>query len=73
MVTIAFQKVGQDINEWYNLIKQNDIYKAKNKREEIKSTLPNMKENQNVLIYFNLIDSRYKLMTEDYSVRRITG
>ncbi|NPC94779.1 tetratricopeptide repeat protein [Bacillus sp. WMMC1349] len=67
LVTIAFQKVGQDINEWYNLIKQNDISKAKNKREEIKNTLPNMKENQNVLIYFNLIDSRYKLMIEDYS------
>lgn len=64
--TIAFEKVGQAINDWYKVIKQNNISKAADMREEIEKTLPNMKENQNVLIYFSLIDSRYKLMTEDY-------
>lgn len=35
-------------------------------REEIKRTLDAMEENQDVLLYFNLIDSRFKLLTERY-------
>ena len=65
--TIAFEKVGQAINDWYKVIKQHNKSRAAEMREEIEIALPNMKENQNVLIYFSLIDSRYKLMTEDYN------
>jgi len=65
--TIAFEEVGQAINDWYKAIKQHDFSKAADMREEIENTLPNMAENQTVLLYFNLIDSRYKLMTEDYN------
>ncbi|WP_269775326.1 aspartate phosphatase, partial [Bacillus siamensis] len=67
MSTIAFEEVGQAINDWYKIIKQHDFSKAAAMREEIENTFPNMKENQTVLLYFNLIDSRYKLMTEDYN------
>ncbi|MCY9399770.1 aspartate phosphatase [Bacillus haynesii] len=67
MSTIAFEKVGQAINDWYKVIKQNNIPKATAMRAEIEKKLPNMKENQNVLLYFSLIDSRYKLMTENYN------
>ena len=67
MNTIAFEEVGQAINNWYKVIKQHDFSKAAAMREEIENTLPNMAENQTVLLYFNLIDSRYKLMTEDYN------
>ncbi|MCO4852194.1 Rap family tetratricopeptide repeat protein [Bacillus vallismortis] len=67
MSTIAFEEVGQALNNWYKIIKQHDFTKAAAMRKEIESTFPNMKENQTVLLYFNLIDSRYKLMTEDYN------
>ncbi|MEC1896659.1 Rap family tetratricopeptide repeat protein [Bacillus velezensis] len=67
MSTIAFEEVGQALNDWYKIIKQHDFPKAAAMREEIESTFPNMKENQTVLLYFNLIDSRYKLMTEEYN------
>ncbi|MEC2292737.1 response regulator aspartate phosphatase [Bacillus licheniformis] len=66
MTTIAFEEVGQAINDWYKVIKQHDFSKAAAMREEIENKLPNMAENQTVLLYFNLIDSRYKFMTEDY-------
>ncbi|WGD89567.1 aspartate phosphatase (plasmid) [Bacillus subtilis] len=66
MSTIAFEEVGQAINDWYKIIKQYDLPKAAAMRKEIENTFPNMKENQTVLLYFNLIDSRYKFMTEDY-------
>lgn len=63
---VAFEKVGKMLNDWYCFIRQNNIQNATKLREEIKNILPNMKENQNVLLYFNLIDSRFKLMTENY-------
>jgi response regulator aspartate phosphatase I len=64
---INFEKVARDLNDWYGVIKQNDIPKATTMREKIIKILPNMEENQNVLLYFNLIDSRFKVMTENYS------
>ncbi|MFN2747750.1 MULTISPECIES: Rap family tetratricopeptide repeat protein [Bacillus] len=64
---IAFEKVGKMLNDWYSSIRQNNIQNATKMKDEIQSILPNMKENQNVLLYFNLIDSRFKLMTEDYN------
>ncbi|MBM7714586.1 hypothetical protein MHB50_20750 [Siminovitchia sp. FSL H7-0308] len=66
MSTIAFEEVGQVINDWYKVIKQQDVSKAAIMRKEMENMLPSMEKNQNVLLYFNLIDSRYKLMTEDY-------
>ncbi|QHZ45022.1 Rap family tetratricopeptide repeat protein [Bacillus sp. NSP9.1] len=63
---IAFEAVGNSLNQWYGLIRQNHIAEAAAMREEIKRTLETMEENQDVLLYFNLIDSRFKLLTERY-------
>jgi response regulator aspartate phosphatase C len=64
---IAFEVVGKTLNEWYKVIKQNNIVKAESMKKEIQKTLSEMEENQTVLLYYNLIDSRFKLMTENYS------
>ncbi|MCX4074702.1 aspartate phosphatase [Bacillus subtilis] len=63
---ISYTVVGQTLNEWYQLIKQNNIKKAEIMREEIKKSLTHMEENEKIIVYFNLIDSRYKLMKENY-------
>ncbi|WJE41231.1 tetratricopeptide repeat protein (plasmid) [Bacillus halotolerans] len=63
---IAYEPVGQALNEWYRTIMKNDIDKAKKMREDIQKTLPNMEENEYVLIYFKLIDSRLNLLIERY-------
>ncbi|MFO6497605.1 aspartate phosphatase [Bacillus sp. z60-11] len=67
MEKIAYEKIGQAINEWYKIIKQNNVPKATEMREEIQKNLPQMEKNQDVLLYFNLIDSRFKLMTESFN------
>ncbi|MCY8015099.1 aspartate phosphatase, partial [Bacillus haynesii] len=64
---VAFENVGKMINDWYGFIRQHNIEQATKMKKEIQDTLPNMKENQNVLLYFNLIDSRFKLMVQDYT------
>ncbi|WNR83213.1 tetratricopeptide repeat protein (plasmid) [Bacillus velezensis] len=63
---IAFEPVGQALNEWYRTIMKNDIDKAKMMREDIQTILPDMEENEYVLIYFKLIDIRLKLLIERY-------
>ncbi|MED2977853.1 tetratricopeptide repeat protein [Bacillus swezeyi] len=63
---IAFEAVGNSLNQWYGLIRQSNIAEAAAMREELKRTLETMEENQDVLLYFNLIDSRFKLLTERY-------
>ncbi|MEK5500765.1 response regulator aspartate phosphatase [Bacillus sp. FSL M8-0168] len=67
MEKIAYEKMGQAINDWYKVIKQHNISKATEMRDEIQKTLPNMEKNQDVLLYFNLIDSRFKLLTENFN------
>lgn len=38
--------VGQTLNEWYQIIKQNNVKKAETMREEIKKSLSEMEENE---------------------------
>ncbi|MFA9145638.1 response regulator aspartate phosphatase, partial [Bacillus safensis] len=59
---VASPFVAKMIGDWYGYIKKQDILKAENKRKEIVIAFENMEEDQNVLLYFNLIDSRYKML-----------
>ncbi|MED4660893.1 aspartate phosphatase [Bacillus subtilis] len=63
---LSYAMVGQTLNEWYQIIKQNNVKKAETMREEIKKSLSEMEENEKIIVYFNLIDSRFKLMKENY-------
>ncbi|UOY88647.1 Rap family tetratricopeptide repeat protein [Bacillus glycinifermentans] len=66
-VKIASEQVANMLNQWYGQIKQQDIHSAKIMRSEIEETMKNMEQDQNVLLYFNMIDSRYKLLLENYT------
>jgi len=63
---VASPFVAKMIGDWYGLIKKQDILKAETKRNEIVQAFENMEEDQNVLLYFNLIDSRYKMMVQEF-------
>ncbi|MFE6625584.1 hypothetical protein ACFVGK_41650, partial [Streptomyces sp. NPDC057740] len=55
------------LNQWYSSIKQHNISAADAKKEEIQPLLDSMDENQDVLLYYNLLDARYLLLKEEYS------
>ncbi|MEC3606093.1 tetratricopeptide repeat protein [Bacillus glycinifermentans] len=67
-VKVPAEKVGNMLNQWYIMIKLQQVHKAKAMRDEIESTLENMEEDQDILLYFNLIDSRYKMLIDQYSL-----
>ncbi|MFJ5671370.1 hypothetical protein ACIQAS_06920 [Bacillus safensis] len=63
---VASPVVAKMTGDWYGVIKKQDILKAENKREEIVKSFENMEEDQNALLYFHLIDSRYKMMVQEF-------
>ncbi|MCY8001081.1 DUF2225 domain-containing protein [Bacillus haynesii] len=64
-VKLASEKVAKMLNQWYGMIKRHQITEAIALKEEIQSLIKHMSEDQNLLLYFNLLDFRYKLMTEE--------
>lgn len=67
VVKIDYENVVSRINDWYILIKQRNVREAKTLRTEIMQAFEHMTENQDVLLYFSLIDSRYRMMLEQYN------
>ncbi|MED4125565.1 tetratricopeptide repeat protein [Halalkalibacterium halodurans] len=63
---LASSEVANRLNEWYDSIKQQDINEATRLKSEIGQAIEGMEEDQNVLLYYNLIDSRYKLLIERF-------
>ncbi|KAA6446737.1 Rap family tetratricopeptide repeat protein [Bacillus swezeyi] len=59
---IPYDLVATKMNFWYSRIKNNDIGNAEKVRREIQQEINQMEENQDVLIYYSLLEFRHKLM-----------
>ncbi|MDQ0269759.1 Rap family tetratricopeptide repeat protein [Cytobacillus purgationiresistens] len=66
MAKIDYEHVVNRLNAWYISIKKRNIEEAITLRKEIKNSFDDMEENQDVLLYFSLVDSRYSMMLEEY-------
>lgn len=57
---IAYEEVAKMLNQWYVMIKRHEISQAVSIKYDIENQLPNMEENQDLSLYFNLLDYRHK-------------
>ncbi|WP_345821226.1 Rap family tetratricopeptide repeat protein [Bacillus pumilus] len=64
MEKVLSSHVGLKINEWYYHIQRFNVPDAEAYKEEIKSMLDHMEENQDLLLYFSLMEFRHKLMLD---------
>ncbi|MDA7027555.1 hypothetical protein PJ311_13270 [Bacillus sp. CLL-7-23] len=64
---IAYEEVAKMLNQWYILIKRHEISQAISIKYTIEHQLPNMEENQDLLLYYNLLDYRHKLLTKEFA------
>ncbi|CAL8898994.1 Response regulator aspartate phosphatase A [Bacillus pumilus] len=64
MKKVLSSHVGLKINEWYYHIQRFNVPDAEAYKEEIKSMLDHMEENQDLLLYFSLMEFRHKLMLD---------
>ncbi|WP_167764467.1 tetratricopeptide repeat protein [Bacillus sp. 005/A4HT-01/001] len=69
--TIAYEEVANMMNEWYGLIKKRKVDESIQLKEQIKRMLPHMEQNQDLLLYFNLLDFRNNLLIDDAQRLRI--
>ncbi|MDR0124594.1 Rap family tetratricopeptide repeat protein [Bacillus zhangzhouensis] len=64
MEKVLSSHVGLKINEWYYHIQRFNVPDAEAYKEEIKSMLDHMEENQDLLLYFSLMEFRHQLMLD---------
>ncbi|MED3648095.1 tetratricopeptide repeat protein [Halalkalibacterium halodurans] len=63
---LASTEVANRLNEWYDTIKRHEVEEATRLKSEVQQAIEEMEEDQNVLLYYNLIDSRYKQLIEQF-------
>lgn len=62
MVKRSAESVAAKLNEWYSYIRKNKVEEAEFLKNEISSILDEMEENQDVLLYYSLLDFRHQIM-----------
>ncbi|MCM2989997.1 hypothetical protein M3580_12255 [Bacillus safensis] len=64
MESIPAVMAGQKINEWYRHIKRLNVTDAEMLRNEVKRELDVMEEDEQAVLYFQLMDFRHEQMLE---------
>ena len=63
-MVIPYDWVATKMNHWYVAIKNNWVKTAEERKEEVKKEIALMEENQDVLLYFSLLEFRHELMLD---------
>ena len=64
MASIPSPVVAIKINEWYKHIKRFNVKEAQMLREEIRKDIDVMEEDEQAVLYFQLMEFRHQLMTD---------
>ncbi|EOQ53570.1 hypothetical protein IAY_07219, partial [Bacillus cereus TIAC219] len=67
-VQLENEQITKLLNDWYQSMLKQQLVKAKQLKEYIDSEINNVKENQNLLLYYSLLDFRYKALTDWISI-----
>ncbi|MEC5227706.1 tetratricopeptide repeat protein [Bacillus inaquosorum] len=59
---IPYDLVTKKLNAWYTAIKNDRVEQAENIKQEVEVELENMEENQDVLLYYQLLEFRHEIM-----------
>ncbi|MDE1376424.1 hypothetical protein [Bacillus licheniformis] len=71
MNKIAAEEVANMLNTWYRAIRRSDAEQSIRLFEQIKPLLADMEEDQEVLIYYSLLELRHKIMLYDSRGKKI--
>lgn len=59
---IPYDLVTKKLNAWYTSIKNDQVEKAERIKKEVEAELVNMEENQDALLYYQLLEFRHEIM-----------
>ena len=64
------EKVTKLLNDWYQAILQHQNVQATNLKQEIEDKLSSIKEDKNLLLYYSLLDFRYKVLADGLNITK---
>lgn len=63
---VTLEQITSLLNKWYDSIRSQDTVLALEIRNDIKEKIDRIEENQNILLYYSLLEFRYQLLINDY-------
>lgn len=60
-VLVAAHEVANTLTRWYDSIKERNLVESEQLKEEVEQQITDMEKNQDVLLYYSLIDYRHSL------------
>jgi tetratricopeptide (TPR) repeat protein len=63
---ITKKEITKLLNDWYQEMRVQHVIKATKLKEEIDSKIDRIEEDQDILIYYSLLDFRYQMLTGDF-------
>ncbi|SFI73682.1 MULTISPECIES: tetratricopeptide repeat protein [unclassified Bacillus (in: firmicutes)] len=64
--TVTLEQITSLLNNWYDAIRSQNTVLALEIRNDVNKKIDRIEENQNILLYYFLLEFRYKLLTNDY-------
>ncbi|QHM86459.1 Response regulator aspartate phosphatase I [Bacillus velezensis] len=68
---IPYDLVTQKLNNWYTFIKNDQVEQVEHIKKEVEKELVNMEENQDALLYYQLLEFRNEIMLTYMESKRI--
>ena len=63
---VTKEDITKLLNDWYVEMRSRHVIKARKLKEEIDKKINNIEPDQEILIYYSLLEFRYKLLIEDF-------
>lgn len=63
---VAKKEITKVLNDWYQEMRIQHVIKARQLKKEIDSKINKIEEDQGILIYYSLLDFRYKMLIGDF-------
>ncbi|WP_026590591.1 Rap family tetratricopeptide repeat protein [Bacillus sp. UNC437CL72CviS29] len=67
---VTKEQIKHSLDAWYQSMLKQQVEKATELKEEIDEKIVNAEEDQNLLLYYSLLDFRYKVLTDSLSITK---
>ncbi|MEF7557862.1 Rap family tetratricopeptide repeat protein [Bacillus thuringiensis] len=64
------EQISKLLNDWYQAILQHQNIQATNLKQEVEDKLSSIKEDKNLLLYYSLLDFRYKVLADGLNITK---
>lgn len=64
--TVTLSEITELLSNWHDSIRELDHEKSTNLFGEIKNKIDKIEENQNILLYYSLLEFRHNMLNKDY-------